>query len=86
MVTVYPEPGNEKTVAQALFAAAADRSQVRTTTQPRRDGTAARIGFVVPDDVFEKFNSGTQSDGGTQVLSDSPVKKRGRPRKEQEQQ
>jgi len=72
-VTVYPEEDNFPTIAKALLKAADHPSQVRSVSHPR-------AGFIVPEEVFERFAAGQPSQGN--APAEEPVKRRpGRPRK-----
>ena len=78
-VTVYPEEGNFPVVARGLLAAADHASQVRFVSHPR-------AGFIVPQDVFERFEAtqpaATQEERAAQTAQGQPPKRRGgRPRK-----
>lgn len=81
-VVVIPEPGQLRELAKALLLAADNPGQVRMVTYPK-------AGFVVPVDVFERFEGiepETQATEATDTPVDKPVetgapRKRGRPRK-----
>jgi hypothetical protein len=71
-VTVIPEQGNFPAVARALLDAADHPSQVRMVTYPA-------AGFLVPEDVFRRFEANNPTDADTQ---ETPApRRRGRPRK-----
>lgn len=82
-VTVYPEQGEFPRIARALLDAADDPKQVMVVSHPR-------MGFVVPEDVFDRFQAVQQEawereeEGETSPVepdSSPPPKRRGRPRK-----
>lgn len=77
-VTVYPEEGEAPRIARALLAAAEHPRQVSVVSHPR-------FGFIVPEDVFERFEAGQSAEqvsvvGSSEVPAEEP-KRRGRPRK-----
>lgn len=78
MVTVYPEEGRFPEIARALLAVADHPNQVVSVSHPR-------AGFLVPEEVFERFEA-TRSEvtedlvGG--IPQEIPRRRRpGRPRK-----
>jgi hypothetical protein len=79
-VNVYPEEGRFPEIARALLEAAGHPRQVVSVSHPR-------AGFVVPEDVFERFEAAqanVEPDPGGAV-EDVPRKRRpGRPRKNAE--
>lgn len=56
-VTVFPEKGNEKFVAEALLSVADHPNQVQVDSRPRPDAGRSGIGFRVPTEVFERFQA-----------------------------
>lgn len=72
-VTVIPEKGNFPAVAQALLEAADHPSQVQMVTYPA-------AGFLVPEDVFERFEAANSAEGEAEQETPAP-RRRGRPRK-----
>ncbi len=72
IVTIYPEEGNFPVVARALLAVADHPGQVRYVSHPQ-------AGFQVPAEVFERFESESSEDEGSDDAE--PKKRRGRPRK-----
>lgn len=79
-VAVYPEEGEFPRIAKALLQAADHPRQVLTVSNPR-------MGFVVPEDVFNRFHKAQEA---AWEQEDAPVaqeeppapKRRGRPRKQ----
>lgn len=82
MVTVYPEEGEMGRIAKALLAVADHPYDVRTVSNPR-------MGFIVAEELFERFHALEQQAWEAEDESDTePVrehetvpKRRGRPRK-----
>lgn len=73
MVTVYPEEGRFPEIARALLAVADHPNQVISVSHPR-------AGFLVPEEVFERFEAVQDPIGGTP--EEIPRRRRpGRPRK-----
>jgi hypothetical protein len=93
-VTIFPERGNEKLVAEALLVAADNPSQVQVDSRPRPD-TKSHIGFRVPIEVFERFEKMMNKEDvpDAAVVTDvqgedvpvAPKKKVGRPKKVEDQ-
>jgi hypothetical protein len=74
-VTVYPEEGNFRDVAKGLLEAADHPGQVRMVSHPK-------AGFIVPEEVFERFEAGrTDSKPESSEPQDPPKRRPGRPRK-----
>lgn len=75
-VTVYPEEGEFPRIAKALLDVADDPSQVLTVSNPR-------MGFRVPEEVFERFHAAQAQawEAEDETPAPEPVKRRGRPRK-----
>lgn len=53
-VTVYPEQGEFPRIARALLDAADNPQQVRVVSHPQ-------MGFLVPEEVFDRFQTAEQS-------------------------
>jgi hypothetical protein len=76
IVTVFPEEGNFPYIAKALLAVADHPGQVRYVTWPA-------AGFVVPEDVFDRFQKTLEASGADEKSQEPPApKRRGRPRKQ----
>lgn len=81
MITVYPEEGRASDVARWLLEAAEHPRQVAVVTNPR-------FGFIVPLDVFERFEAAQNAMASSAhqeapPAETEPRKRRpGRPRKE----
>lgn len=74
-VTVYPEPGRFPEIARALLAVADSPRQVVSVSHPR-------AGFIVPQEVFERFEASQPGLDEDAPVVTQPVKRRpGRPRK-----
>lgn len=84
-VTVYPEEGEFPRIARALLAVADSPAQVQVVSHPQ-------MGFVVPEEVFDRFQAAEQADweaGDDSSVTSDPApqadlvtpKRRGRPRK-----
>lgn len=74
-VTVYPESGNFPAVAKALLEAADHPSQVVSVSHPR-------AGFIVPEEVFVRFEADKTDGDNADEVEEVPRKRRpGRPRK-----
>jgi hypothetical protein len=79
-VTVYPEEGNFPEIARSLLDAADNPSQVAYVSHPR-------AGFVVPEEVFNRFEAARGDGSSNTRQEDSPAetkpakRKPGRPRK-----
>lgn len=56
-VTVIPEQGNFPAIARALLDVADHPSQIQMVTYPAS-------GFLVPDEVFERFEASRKTKGG----------------------
>lgn len=86
-VTIYPEEGNFPAIARALLEAADHPSQVLSVSHPK-------AGFIVPADVFDRFEAAQNPNGNGAPSTDEADKgsvpavpptlrrKPGRPRKE----
>lgn len=76
MAIVYPIPGKEKEMAQALLALAKDPMQVRTTYEDR-------LAFQVPEELYERYINGESKVAEPEPqMSEEMVRRRpGRPRK-----
>lgn len=101
-MTVYPERGHESFVAGALLALVENPNDVQVvSTPPRGQKISGNVGFRVPVDVFEAFQTLMNTplkegepvrEGGAAVadvdkdVPVKPVKKAGRPKKVQEDQ
>jgi hypothetical protein len=78
-VTVYPLEGEASRIAKELLSAASHAYEVRVVSHPK-------FGFVVPEDVFERFQQAAAQMMETQVpeaeeQGEPQQKRRGRPRK-----
>lgn len=79
-VTIYPEEGNFPAIARALLEAADHPSQVLSVSHPK-------AGFIVPADVFDRFEAAQNRSGNGAPSMDEPTlpqtlrRKPGRPRK-----
>lgn len=82
-VAVYPEEGEFPRIARELLAVADSPRDVLTVSNPR-------MGFLVPEDLFERFQAAEQERWEQADLVEHPEavvpqaelpKKRGRPRK-----
>lgn len=80
VVTVYPEDGEFKRIAQGLLAVADHPRDVQVVSHPR-------MGFKVPSELFDKFHRTEQETWEKADESEPPTaeeeqpKRRGRPRK-----
>lgn len=78
MAVVYPVPGKEKEMAQALLALAKDPMQVRTAHEDR-------LAFVVPEELYERYVNGDSKPAEPEPvpeMSEEMARRRpGRPRK-----
>lgn len=83
-VTVFPEKGNEKFVAEALLSVADHPNQVQVDSRPRPDAGRSGIGFRVPAEVFERFQAMVNAPADVEQEKSEPVKPKkavGRPKK-----
>jgi hypothetical protein len=80
LVTVYPEEGQAPRIARALLEAADDPRLVRVVSHPR-------FGFIVPREVFERFERFEAAQDHQEVppvQTEPPKRRAGRPRKQTE--
>lgn len=75
-MTIYPEEGNFPAIAKALLEVADDPSQVRYVSHPK-------AGFIVPEEVFARFEADKTDGDNAGEVEEVPRKRRpGRPRKQ----
>lgn len=85
-VTVFPERGNEKFVAEALLSLVDDPNQVQVDSRPRPDAAiSSAVGFRVPAEVFTEFQKLMNVSSGHDGEAKSVKRKPGRPRKVEDQ-